>query len=122
MESSNKKAIRNLSESDTENEAADFSRITVIESLEDLPGQIFHFLYKKRLLRRELALPKVKKTQNGNLLVEVDSRRQAENILIMKSFHTTKCRTYPYERQNASMRVISRGLALAEEMTAALGK
>ena len=36
MASSNKKTKRNLSESDLENEAANFSRLIVIESLEDV--------------------------------------------------------------------------------------
>ena len=40
----------------------------------------------------------VKKTQNGNLLDEIDSRKQAENILKMKIFQTTKCKAYPDEK------------------------
>ena len=72
------------------------------------------------------ASPKnVKKTRNGNLLVEVDSRRQAENILKIKTFHTTKCRAYPHEKLNTSKGVIrSRELALAteDEIASALGK
>ena len=66
----------------------------------------------------------VKKTRNGNLLVEVDSRRQAENIKI-KTFHTTKCRAYPREKLNTSKGFIrSRELALAteDEIASALGK
>ena len=62
--------------------------------------------------------------RNGNLLVEVDNRRQAENLLKMKSFHYSKCKIYAYERLNISKGVIkSRELALAteEEMAAALG-
>ena len=55
----------------------------------------------------------------------MDSRRQAENLLKMKSFHNSKCKTYVHERLNISKRVIrSRELALAteEEMAATLGK
>ena len=71
---------RNLSESDSENEAADFPRFIVIESLEEVSLVIFSpFLIEKGISTR--ASPKtVKKTRNGNLLVEVDNRRQAENI------------------------------------------
>ena len=86
MASSNKKTKQNLSESDSENEAADFPRFIVIESLEEVCLAKFSpFLIEKVISTR--ASPKtVKKTRNGNLLVEVDSRRQAENILKKKRF------------------------------------
>ena len=45
--------------------------------------------------------------------IEVDSRRQAESILRMKIFHTTKCRAYPHEKPNTSKGVIrSKELAI----------
>ena len=100
----------------SENEAADFPRFIVIESLEEVCLAIFSpFLIEKVICTR--ASPKtVKKTRNGNLLVEVDSRRQAENILKIKTFHTTKCRAYPHEKLNTSKGVIrSRELALVRE-------
>ena len=80
MASSNKKTNRNLSESDMENEAADLTRFIVIESLEEVClAKFSSFLIEKVISTR--ASPKtVKKSRNGNLLVEVDSRRQAENI------------------------------------------
>ena len=112
---------RNLSESDTENEAVDFPRFIVIESLEEVCLAKFSpFLIEKVISTR--ASPKnVKKTRNGNLLVEVDNRRQAENILKIK----TKCRVYLHEKLNTSKGVIrSRELALAteDEIASALGK
>ena len=114
-----------ISESDSENEAADFPRFIVIESLEDVCQAKFSpFLIEKVISIR--ASPKtVKETRNGNLLVEVDSRRQAENILKIKTFHTTKCIAYPHEKLNTSNGVIrSRELALATEdaIASALGK
>ena len=125
MASSNKKSKRNLSESDSENGAADFPRLIVIESLEGVCLAKFSpFLIEKVISTR--ASPKtVKKTRNGNLLVEVDRRRQAENILKIKTFHTTKCRVYPHEKLNTSKGVIrSRELALAteDEIASTLGK
>ena len=125
MTSSNKKTKRNLSESDSEYEAADFPRFIVIESLEEVCLATFSpFLIEKGISTK--ASPKtVKKTRNGNLLVEVDSRRQAENKLKIKTFHTTKCRAYPHEKLNTSKGVIrSRELALAteDEIASALGK
>ena len=82
------------------------------------------FLIEKVISTRA-SLKNVKKTRNGNLLVEVDSQRQAENILKIKTFHTTKCRAYPHEKLNTSKGVIrSRELALATEdkIASALGK
>ena len=65
------------------------------------------------------------KTRSGNLLVEVDSRKLAENIFKMKTFHMTKGKAYPYNRLNTSKEVIRSkefALAAAYEMTAAQGK
>ena len=125
MASSSKKTKRNLSESDSENEAADFPRFIVIESLEEVCLAKFSpFLIEKVIPIR--ASPKtVKKKRNGSLLVDVDSRRQAENILKIKTLHTTKCRAYPHEKLNTSKGVIrSRELAFAteDEIASALGK
>ena len=72
--------LNGTSQSDSENKAADFPRFIVIESLEEVCQAKFSpFLIEKVISTK--ASPKiVKKTRNGNLLVEVDSRRQAENI------------------------------------------
>ena len=80
MASSNKKTKRNLLEYDYENEVADFPRFIVIESLEEVCLAKFSpFLIEKVISTR--ASPKtVKKTRNGNLLFEIDNRREAENI------------------------------------------
>ena len=59
------------------------------------------------------------------MLIEVDSQRQAENILKIKTFHTTKCWGYPHEKLNTFKGVIrSRELALAteDEIASTLGK
>ena len=120
-----KKIKRNLLESNSENEEADFLRFFVIESLEEFYlAKLSPFLIEKFISTR--ATPKtVKKTRNGNLLVEVDSRRATENIFKMKTFHPTKYRAYPLVKLNISKGVIrSRELALAteEEIASALGK
>ena len=121
MASSNKKTKRNLSESDSENEAADFPRFIVIESLEEVCLAKFSpFLIEKVISTR--ASPKnIKKTRNGNLLVEGDRQKTFK----IKTFHTTKCRVYPHEKLNTSKGVIrSRELALAteNEIASAQGK
>ncbi len=59
------------------------------------------------------------------MVVEVDSRRQAESILEMKTFHTTKFRAYPHDELNSSKGVIrNRELVLntEEEIASILGK
>ena len=120
MASSNKKTKRNLSESDSENEAADFPRFIAIEYLEAVClAKFSHFLIEKVISTR--ANPKtVTKTRNGNLFVE-----DRQKTLKIKMFHTTKCRAYPHEKLNTSKGVIrSRELALAteDEIASALGK
>ena len=99
----------------------DFPRFIVIESLEEVClAKLLPFLIKKVIKTR--ATPKnIKRTRNGNLLVEVDSWRQAENIK-MKIFQTTKWRPYHHEKHSKGV-IRSRELILAtEEMLAALGK
>ena len=57
--------------------------------------------------------------------MEAYNRRQAENILKMKTFNMLMCKAYPQEKLNTPKGVVrSRELALAavEEITAALGK
>ena len=101
------------------NEAADFPRFIVIKSLEEVcQAKFLTFLIEKVISVRAI-LKTVKKTMNINLLVEMDSRRQAE----MKTFDMMKCRASLHARLNASKRVIrSRELATEEEIASALGK
>ena len=115
----------NLSEFDSDNEALEFLSFIVLESLEETClAKLSPFLIKKVISSK--ATPwTVKKIRNGNLLVEVDSWRPAENILKIKTFHMTKCKVYPYEKLNNLKGVIrSRELSLtiSEEITAALRK
>ena len=97
MASSNKKDKRNLSESDSENEAADFPRFIVIESLEEAYRAKFSSFLIEKVISTRAIQKSVKKTRNGNLLVELDSRGQAESISKMKTFQT-KYRAYPQEK------------------------
>ena len=75
MESSNKKKKRNLSESDAENKAADFPRFIVIESLEEVCFTKFSPFPRENVISTRVTTKNVKKTRNGNLLVEVDIRK-----------------------------------------------
>ena len=119
------KNLNETSQNQTENEAADFPIFIVIESLEEVCLAKFSPFPIEKVLSTRASPKTFKKTRNGNLLVEVDSRRQAENISKIKTFHTTKCRAYPHEKLNSSKGVIrSRELALAteDEIASALGK
>ena len=111
----------NLSESDTENEAADFPRFIVIESLEEeCLAKFSPFLIEKAISTR--ASPKtVKKTRNGNLLVEVDSRRQAENIkrFIQPNAERIRMRNWTLPRELSGVEL---ALATEDEIASALGK
>ena len=78
------------------NEAADFPRFIVIESLEEDCLVIF---FIEKVISMRATMKTVKKTRNENLQVEVDSQRETESILKMKTFHTTKCRAYPHEKR-----------------------
>ena len=125
MASSNKNTKWNLSELDLVNEAADFPRFVVIESLEEVYLAKFLLFLIEKVISTRATVKTVKETKNVNLLVDVDNWRQAESILKMKTFHTTKCRAYLNEKLNTSKGVIrSRKLALAteEEIALALGK
>ena len=108
-----KKFKRYLSDSDSETES-DFPRFIIIESLQDVKlDQLSPFLIKKIISSR--SNPKtVKKLQIGNLLVEVESKKHAENLLKMGKFHNLKCRDYPHTKLNTSNGIVrSKELSLA---------
>ena len=122
MASSNKKTKRNQTRRMKQQTSP---RFIVIESLEEVCLVKFSPFLIEKVISTRASLKTVKKTRNGNLLVEVDNRSQAENILKIKTFHTTKCRAYLHEKLNTSKGVIrSRELALAteDEIASALGK
>ena len=87
--------------------------------------KILAFTHKKKSYFYKAASKTDKKTRNGNLLVEMKSRRQAESIVKMKTFHSTKCRAISHEKPNTSKGVIgSKKFAFAteKERALALGK
>ena len=106
-----KKGRRNLSESESGNEAAVFHGYIITKSFEEVCQTKFStFSIEKVIASR--AIP-----QNVKLLIEVDSRRQVENSLKWKSFHTTKWKIEHVEGSSQK-----KALATAQEMTAAQGK
>ena len=124
MASSFKKSKRYLSDSSSETEG-DFPRFIIIESLQDTQlDQLSPFLIEKIISSR--SNPKtVKKLRIGNLLVQVESKKHAENLLKMEKFHNLKCRAYPHAKLNTSKGVgRSKELSLAtlEEIETAFKK
>ena len=115
---------QSLSKPDLENEATDFPRFIVLESLEETYlTKLSPFFMEKVISRRTPRT--VQKTRNSSLLVEVDNQRHAKNVLKIKNFQMTKFKVYPHEKLNTLQGVIKSrelSLATAEEITAALGK
>ena len=75
---------------DSENEAAKFPRFIALETLVGIcQAKLYPFLIEKVISSRT--------TRNGNLLVEVDSQKHAENIFKIKILHTMKCFAHPKE-------------------------
>ena len=120
MASSFKKSKRYLSNSDSETES-DFPRFIIIESLQDTKlNQLSPYLIEKIISGR--SNPKtVKKLQSGNQLVEVESKKHAENLLKMEKFHNLKCRAYPHAKLNTSKGVV-RSKETPEEIETAFKK
>ena len=101
--SSFKKSKRYLSDSNTE---SDFPRFIIIESLQDVKlDQLSPFLIKKIISSRSNPQT-VKKLQTGNLPVEVESKKHAENLLKMEKFHNVKCHAYPHVKSNNSTGIV----------------
>ena len=89
------KTKRNLSESDTENNAADSPRFIVIESLDEVCLVKFSpFLIEKVISTR--ATPKrVKKTRNVNLLVEGDNQKTGRKHIKNENFSYDEMQRLP---------------------------
>ena len=124
MASSFKKFKRYLSDSDSETEN-DFHRFIIIESLKDTKlDQLSPFLIEKIISSRSNSKT-VKKLRTGNRLVEVESKKHADNLLKMEKFHNLKCCAYPNAKLNTSKGVVrSKELSLAtpEEIETAFKK
>lgn len=101
-----------------------FPKFLVIETLEEKKiSELSPFLIEKILSPNN---PKtIKKMKNGNLLVEVENYKNAQNLLGLGKFHTYKCKVYAHEKLNTSKGIIrSHELTLAttEEIKIALKK
>ena len=65
----------------------------------------------------------VKKINSGNLLVEVDNKKHADNLIKMKTFHNLKGKSYLYKKLNTLKSFLKqRFLVTPEEIQTALRK
>ena len=71
----------NQNESDSENEAANFFRFVAMVSLEEVYLAKFSPFFIAKVISTRAASKNLRKIRNGNLLVKVDTWRQAENIV-----------------------------------------
>ena len=102
-----------------------FPRFLVIELIENKKmGNLSPFLIEKVLSTK--SNPKmIKKTKDGNLLVEITNLRDAQSLLKMKNFHEYKCKVFPHKTLNTSKGVVRSyelSLATEEEIKTELAK
>ena len=83
-----------------------FPHFIVLESLEEKSlAKVSPFVIQKTL--SGIVTPKsVKKLKNGTLLVEIDRKTYAENLLKLKTFFNIKIKSYPHTTLNTSRGVI----------------
>lgn len=102
----------------------DFQDFFVLISPKETPlAKLSAFLIEKVLSSR-LDPKTVRKLREGNLLIEVEHRKHAKNIIKMKTLHNIKMKTFLYARLNTKGVIRSKELSLAtsEEITSSLGK
>ena len=95
------------SDSDSDSPSSSyFPHFIVLESLEEKSlAKVSPFVIQKTL--SGIVTPKsVKKLKNSTLLVEIDRKTYAENLLKLKTFFNIKIKSYPHTTLNTSRGVI----------------
>ena len=94
------------SESDNETQSSSFPHFIVLQSIEEKPlSKINPFVVAKTL--SGLINPvSVKKLNNGTILVEVDKKTYADNLLKLKSFGGLKIKAFAHLSLNSSKGVV----------------
>ena len=94
------------SDSDTDTSLSSFPRFVVLESLEDKSlTKISPFVIHK-VISGIVKPVSVKKLKNGTLLIEVDKKTYADNLLNMKFFTNLKIKSYAHASLNSSKGVV----------------
>ena len=93
-------------DSDSETSPSSFPRFIVLESLEEKPlAKLNPFVIEKTI--SGIVIPQtVKKLKDGNILVEIDKKSYADNLLMMKFFAYLKIKTFAQNSLNTSKGVV----------------
>ena len=93
-------------DSDSETSPSSFPRFIVLESLEEKPlAKLNPFVIEKTI--NGIVIPQtVKKLKDGNILVEIDKKSYADNLLKMKFFANLKIKTFAHNSLNTSKGVV----------------
>ena len=99
-------------DSDSDNVDSAFPHFIVLESLEEKPLSKVNPFVVEKVISGVVKPVSVKKLYNGTLLVEVEKRTYAENLLGMKFFHNLKIKAYAHPSLN-----ISKGVVRSSELS-----
>ena len=94
------------SDSDSDTSISSFPRFIVLESLEDKQLTKINPFVIHKIISGIVSPISVKKLNNGNLLIEVDKRTYADNLLNMKLFTNIKIKSYAHASLNSSKGVV----------------
>ena len=102
LSKSSKRTYSETSDSDCEIQLSSFPHFVVLESVEEKQlSQLNPFVIAKII--SGIVTPKsVKKLRNGTILIEVDRKSYAENLLKMKEFANIKIKSFPHLSLNSS--------------------
>ena len=94
------------SDSDSDNSVSSFPRFVVLESLEDKHLTKINPFVVHKVISGIVKPVSVKKLNNGTLLIEVDKKTYADNLLNMKFFTNIKIKSYAHSSLNSSKGVV----------------
>ena len=94
------------SDSDTDISTSTFPRFVILESLEEKQLSKINPFVLHKVISGIVKPVSVKKLKNGTLLIEVDKKTYAENLLNMKFFSNIKIKSYAHASLNSSKGVV----------------
>ena len=103
-----KSSKRSYSDSDSDSDGTNssFPRFVILESTEEKQLAKVNPFVVEKVISGIVKPVSVKKLKNGTLLVEVDKKSYAENLLKMTLFTNIKIKTYPHASLNSSKGVV----------------
>ena len=94
------------SDSDSETSPSSFPHFIVLESLEEKQLAKLNPIVIEKTISGMVIPKSVKKLKDGNLLIEVDKKSYADNLLKMKFFGNLKIKAFPHNSLNTSKGVV----------------